>query len=106
MTAELVILDHTAVISAVSLWPYFCLICSMAEQDQKGESMQWHTRSDSEQGEEWRIVRDGLRDRRSGSEERCVHPNLTVCGPDEVSCGAHRRRVIRRPLRRDRALAR
>ena len=105
-TAELVILDHTAVISAVSLWPFFCLICSMAEQDQKGESMAWHTRSDSEQGEEWRIVRDALRDRRSRSEERCIHPNLTACGPDEVSCGAHGRRVIRRAPRRDRALSR
>ena len=106
MTAELVVLGHMAIISTASLWPFFCLIRSMADQHRKGDPMEWHTRPGSGHREEWRIVRDALRDRRSRSEERCVHPNLTDCGPDEVSCGAERRRVFRRALRSDRTLAR
>ena len=67
---------------------------------------EWDTRSGSGRREEWGIVRDAPRDRRSQPEERCIHPNLTAGGPDEVSCGAHRRRVVRRALRSDRTLSR
>ena len=68
--------------------------------------MEWEPRSGPKPVKEWRIVRDALRDRQPGSEEMGVHPNLTASGPDEVSCGAERRRAFRRGLRTDRTFSR
>jgi hypothetical protein len=78
----------------------------MADVYHKEQSMEWQPRSGPEHQKDWRVVRDVLRGRRSGTEELCVHPNLTAGGPDEVSCGADRRRAFRRGLRNDRSFSR
>jgi hypothetical protein len=78
----------------------------MADPRNKGESMDWEFRPGPEHRREWRVIRGGLQDPQPESEEMGIHPNLTDCGPDEVSCGARRQRAFRRGLPTDRPLSR